>query len=122
MLDLVFVYGTLRRGARNAALMKSAQYQGVVVTEPVFTLYDLGAYPGAINGGVTAIRGEVYRTSHRLMQRLDILEDVPDLYDRVIMQTRYGPSWIYLLIQRPSGARRIMHGDWLRYRGLDATS
>ncbi len=116
-LRRVFIYGTLRRGARNAALMRSARFLGAYRTPPLFTLYDLGAYPGAINGGVTSLAGEVYWVSSKLLQRLDSFEELPRLYDRVIMPTRYGPSWIYLLIREPaSGSRRITHGDWLRHR------
>lgn len=118
MLDRVFVYGTLRRGGRHAPMMRSAQYLGPLKTAAVFTLYDLGAYPGAISGGATALCGEVYRVNARLLQRLDLLEEVPRVYDRILMSSRYGSLWIYLLIRRPSGARRILHGDWLRHRGL----
>ncbi len=67
---------------------------------------------------MTSLTGEVYWVSCKLLQRLDRFEELPRLYDRVIMPTRYGPSWIYLLVREPSSSRRIMHGDWLRHRGL----
>lgn len=118
MLRRVFVYGTLRRGGRNSAILRQARYLGPLTTRPTFTLYDLGAYPGAISGGCTALEGEVYEVGQKLLQRLDVLEDVPYLYDRVIIQSCYGPVSIYLLIRRPVNARRINHGDWMRYRGF----
>src|ERR1700709_2165292 len=75
----VFVYGTLRRGGSNdiARFLPAPAY--VADARIAGTLYDLGAYPGAVLGGAGAVHGEVYRITPALEARLDILEEVkPD--------------------------------------------
>ena len=109
----VFVYGTLRRGACHAGLLRDARYRGPFTTAADYTLYDLGAFPGACLGGPTALMGEVYAITLALLRRLDHLEDYPHLYTRQEITTLYGPAWIYLL-RNPAG-RRLALGDW-RYR------
>ena len=110
----VFVYGTLRRGARNHALLREARPLGTWRTPPRYTLFDLGAYPGAFPGGRSSVAGEVYAVDARTLQRLDRLEDYPRLYDRERLETPWGLAWIYVLRRPPHRARRIPSGDWLR--------
>lgn len=46
MIHHVLVYGTLRRGGSNHALLTSARFLSTLRT-PGFVLYHLGAYPAA---------------------------------------------------------------------------
>lgn len=84
---LVFVYGTLRRGGSNdlARLHPGAGF--VAGASVAATLYDLGAYPGAIfpaPGGqgtgapTTPVVGEIYRITPGIEHALDILEEVAE--------------------------------------------
>ncbi len=110
----VFVYGTLCRGGSNHRLLRRARYLGRHHSKPVYTLLDLGAYPGAIRGGVTGIRGEVYAVDKLTMGLLDRLEDYPELYTRELITTPYGRAWIYLY-RPPAGKRRLIRtGLWRR--------
>ena len=43
--DLVFVYGTLKRGERNHYFLASAEYLGPAFTEPLYRMIDCGPYP-----------------------------------------------------------------------------
>lgn len=112
--ERVFTYGTLRRGEPAAALMADASLLATAVTEPHFTLFDLGAYPAVVAGGQTAIVGELYAVSPAMLRLLDDFERVPDLYCRE--RTRIGQhwAWIYLMPEAPAGARVIAGGDWCR--------
>jgi gamma-glutamylcyclotransferase (GGCT)/AIG2-like uncharacterized protein YtfP len=112
MRHRVFVYGTLLRGEVNHRLLAGAERLGTHRTEPCFTLFHLGAYPGVALGGVTAIHGEVYAVDQAGMARLDQLEDYPRLYDRRLISTRFGRAWIYLYRGRLADRAVIAGGDW----------
>lgn len=112
MRHRVFVYGTLLRGGVNHRLLAGAELLGPHRTEPCFTLFRLGAYPGLARGGSTAVAGEVYRVDAADLARLDRLEEYPRLYDRVLIPTAYGRAWVYLY-RGPIGNRPVIHsGDW----------
>ncbi len=115
----VFVYGTLRRGESHAHLLQAARYLGPHVTEPRFTLCDLGQYPAAVSWGVTALHGEVYEIDDALLDRLDEYEEYPAVYERRLIATSHGEAWIYLLKAPPAVACVIMHGDWCRRDELE---
>jgi gamma-glutamylcyclotransferase (GGCT)/AIG2-like uncharacterized protein YtfP len=115
----VFVYGTLLRGEVNCHLLADARYLGPHRTEPRFTLLVLGAYPGLVGGGDTAVHGEVYGVDAAGLRRLDQLEDYPRLYDRKLIRTPYGSAWIYLYRGPRRDRERLGHGDW-RHHTNDA--
>jgi gamma-glutamylcyclotransferase (GGCT)/AIG2-like uncharacterized protein YtfP len=122
MYHRVFVYGTLLRDQVNHHLLAGAEYLGPHRTVPRFALCNLGTYPGLIQGGGTAVSGEVYRVDGRTLALIDRLEEQPRLYRRRLLPTPYGLAWVYLWrvrgaaptadpgsIRRP---RRIPSGDW----------
>jgi gamma-glutamylaminecyclotransferase len=108
----IFVYGTLLRGEPNHGLLASARFLGPHRTEPRFTLLLLGAYPGLVETGKTAVHGEVYAVDGATLRLLDRLEEYPRLYDRRPIRTPYGTAWAYVY----RGPRRhracIGQGDW----------
>src|SRR5687768_3602276 len=89
---LLFVYGTLKRGQRNHALLRDQRYVGVAETTPKYRLYDLGSHPGAVRdeaNGV-AVRGELWAVSACALAELDDFEEVPDLFVRAVIEI---PGW-----------------------------
>jgi gamma-glutamylcyclotransferase (GGCT)/AIG2-like uncharacterized protein YtfP len=75
---LLFVYGTLKRGCSNHALLACQQFLREVRTPPHYRLYDCGPYPGMVQdaqGGV-AVRGEIWQIDEDAFARLDEFEDV----------------------------------------------
>jgi gamma-glutamylaminecyclotransferase len=112
MRHLVFVYGTLLRGEVNHRLLGEAEFLGPHRTASCFSLYLLGAYPGAVRGGGTAIQGEVYAVDGAGLRRLDRLEDYPELYDRRRLSSPYGCAWIYLYRGPVRDRPVIPAGDW----------
>jgi gamma-glutamylcyclotransferase (GGCT)/AIG2-like uncharacterized protein YtfP len=78
----VFVYGTLRRGEPNHHLLDARMLLRAGRTEPRFTLVSLGAVPAMIDGGETAVAGEVYDVDAVTLAALDRLEGHPRFYRR----------------------------------------
>lgn len=123
--DLLFVYGTLRRGFAPHRFLRSlrAKYlgEGTVQGE----LFDLGAFPGARKtarvGAV--VRGEVYRLVQptRGFAVLDEYEGLDpssaqSLFRRETAQVslqngKQAVAWVYWLKCQPKCARRIPSGD-----------
>jgi gamma-glutamylcyclotransferase (GGCT)/AIG2-like uncharacterized protein YtfP len=113
---LLFVYGTLRRGAKNHAWMNGARYAGSARTAACYELVDLGSYPAVVEGGSTAVEGELYEVNDTHVASLDAFEDVPTLYERKLVQMALAPPQpveAYVMRrERAHSAPRIAHGDW----------
>jgi gamma-glutamylcyclotransferase (GGCT)/AIG2-like uncharacterized protein YtfP len=106
----VFVYGTLKRGHGNHRLMT-----GTFLGEDRISgkLYDLGAYP-AVGRADGVVHGEVYLVDGDTMARLDRLEGIPHLYQRVRVWTWTGiHAWVYMMApERLRKERAIASGRW----------
>lgn len=115
--QLVFVYGTLRHGEENHHLLAQDKMLGKAVTANGFAMLDFGDYPAVVQHGRYVIVGEVYEIAGGTLTRLDELEEYPDYYQRIIISTRYGNAWMYVL-NEVSGVRRplVECGDWVKYR------
>ena len=70
----VFVYGTLLSGFGNNRLLEGQPFLGPAKTKPEFTLVNVGSFPGLVEGGKTAILGEVYEVDNKCLAQLDRLE------------------------------------------------
>ena len=115
--QLVFVYGTLRRGEENHRLLVQETMLGEVVTAREFTMIDLGDYPAVVQYGTYAIVGEVYKIAGDTLAKLDELEEYPEYYQRTIISTRYGDAWMYVLSGMPDGCiSPIECGDWVAHK------
>jgi gamma-glutamylcyclotransferase (GGCT)/AIG2-like uncharacterized protein YtfP len=114
----VAVYGTLKRGLHNFPLMQGARFVGCDRLTAI-TLYDLGPFPGARQEPSDGVDVEVFELTASHLRRLDILEDylsnAPDkgLYNRISIQTRFGPAWVYIYNLPVRGLRVIRCGGWL---------
>ena len=73
-----FVYGTLMKNHRNHGYMADAIYIANGVIDG-YEIYDLGTYPGIIDG-VGSVYGEVYQITSEIEEKLDWLEEEGDLY------------------------------------------
>ena len=111
MVHRIFAYGSLKRGCHNHHFIEQAYYHGEYRTDARYTLVSLGDYPAVINNGTTAIQGEVYALDARTLQQVDELEDYPELYDRILIDTPYGEAWMYTIEQ--AGENEIIEsGLW----------
>ncbi|SFR55976.1 Uncharacterized conserved protein YtfP, gamma-glutamylcyclotransferase (GGCT)/AIG2-like family [Marinobacter daqiaonensis] len=112
----VAVYGTLKRGQTNHALLADSRYLGRDRLEGV-ALYHLGGYPGAVEEHSGSVAVEVYEVSARTLRSLDRLEDFDpenrrqSLFLRKERKTRFGATWVYLY-NRPVSHKRRLSGNW----------
>jgi gamma-glutamylcyclotransferase (GGCT)/AIG2-like uncharacterized protein YtfP len=115
--DLLFVYGTLRRGSRHPLarlLAENAEWLGFAHFRG--RLFDIGPYPGAVPSGDPAhrIRGDLYRLHEpaKILPLLDRYEEFgqefpqPNEFIRALETVRFKgcalKAWIYLY-NRPTG-------------------
>lgn len=79
---LLFVYGTLRRGLANHALLADARFVGAATTAERFALFFDGIPFLAPGPPVHHVRGEVYAVDATTLAAVDRLEGHPQWYHR----------------------------------------
>ena len=88
MSNLVFVYGTLKRGFGNHRLLEKAKYLGDYKTIDKYTMLSLGAFPAVVLEQETSrISGEIFLINKTILQNLDFLEGYPEFYNRLLLPT-----------------------------------
>jgi gamma-glutamylcyclotransferase (GGCT)/AIG2-like uncharacterized protein YtfP len=114
----IFVYGTLRQGQPAHGLLQGAPLIARVTTEPRFTLVDMGEYPALVEGGSTAVAGEIYAIEPALLPELDRYEDAPELYERAERRIAGHDVWVYVLPGKHAVGRPVIaSGDFCSCRG-----
>ena len=84
-------------------------------------MLDLGPYPGVLEGGETAIRGEIYRVDAVHLARLDRFERVPELYRRISTRLQSGRVVDMYALSGPRSDEeflRVEGGDWRAWLAL----
>ena len=123
LTELLFIYGTLLPGLRLNHHMSGAERLGPARVQG--RLYDLGTYPGWLQGE-GLVRGEIYRLSSSHLQRLDEVEEmvpgdpVGSLYWRDRIQVVKGFCsgqwvWVYRYNRSVTGCFLIPSGDYLEH-------
>jgi gamma-glutamylaminecyclotransferase len=111
--QLVFVYGTLKRGQPNHHLLAGSAFCGAAQLAGL-ALYDLGPFPMAIDCEGATLHGELFAVNDRQLAVLDRFEGAPRLYQRHSHQLNDGRAvWVY--VGRPRQVRhvpRISSGVW----------
>jgi gamma-glutamylcyclotransferase (GGCT)/AIG2-like uncharacterized protein YtfP len=117
-MNLVFVYGTLKRGFANHRLMEGQEFIGAARTAPGYALYDLGGYPGMVADPAAAegVGGEVWSVDDECLSGLDVLEGTSEgLYrrERVALLEPFEERHVeaYLYLRSVEGAKRL-GGAW----------
>lgn len=119
---LISVYGSLRKGLGNHRLLENAKYLGDFQSEPVFSLYSLGGYPGLKTEGTTSVTMEVYEVTPIEANRIDQLEGYTPgreatFYDKIPIDTPYGEASVYTYVDKIPESRLVESGDWKQYLG-----
>lgn len=117
---LVFVYGTLRRGAARAMSIRFPDSKFIAEAKVSGSLYDLGAYPGMLlNESNSLVIGEVYEVDDEMLNELDAFEASSN-YLRKQVEVSLGSHkrrcWTY----EPNPEFHSLHklitsGDWIEY-------
>jgi len=100
MMQIIFVYGTLKEGYGNNHLLEGAEFLGPGKTLEKYSLYVSGI-PFVFKGkAVSHIYGELYRVKELTLKRIDRLEGHPEWYRRDEIQTvteegRNLTAWLY---------------------------
>jgi len=110
--DLLFVYGTLRRGGSHHRLLAGAGFLGAWISGPHYRMLDMGSYPALVEGD-GAMAGEVYRIDPDMLPALDAYEGCPGDYRRGSVDTPYGAAWVYLWDRPVPPVPVVAGGDWL---------
>lgn len=115
MLDLLFVYGTLRSAFDNpCARMLRAEGRMIALATASGSVFQMGHYPGWRPDPPGEVHGELYRLADptRTLKDLDEYEG-PD-FSRVLTRVSTGEdAWIYRVESRPPLDTRIVSGDFL---------
>ena len=121
--ELVFVYGTLRRGGSNHFRMDAADF--IATGRICGKMYRIDWYPGLVlDEAGDDIVGEVYSVDFELLGKLDSFEGVAageteDSEYRRVATTVTRPdgetlsAWIWEWLGAVDESRRIHDGDWL---------
>ena len=126
---LVFVYGSLKRGERNHALLRAVEYRGEARTEPQFRLFALPFFPALVRDQADpqSIVGEVYAVGESTLRLLDRLEANGQLYQRemIDVESLDRPNerlraWVYLYLGDLTGASPWPNERWSGSRGGSA--
>ncbi len=97
----IFVYGTLKRGQCNNYLLQTSKLIGETTVKG--TMYNWGAIPAITLKGNDEVRGEVYEITSETLNRLDVLEGYPLLYDRTQVKVDGVDTWVYHVEDLPLG-------------------
>ena len=122
--ELVFVYGTLRRGGSNAFRMNGAEFVSAGQVEG--KLYAISWYPGLVleRGGET-VEGDLFRVGSAQLGALDDFEGISAneiegpgyRRERSEVSIRDGEvevAWTYEWKGPVDESRWIQSGDWLK--------
>jgi len=121
--ELLFVYGSLRRGCRAQGLMRHAGARYLGKASVRGRLFDLGEFPGAVKatGASALVLGELYYLpcAVRALKSLDRYEG--SRYKREVTEVelqsgRRVRAWIYWLKRVPASRHQIEGGNYAKAR------
>ena len=121
MKDLLFVYGTLRKGHGNHThFLKNAEFVGEGTIEHKFRMFSNGGFPYLLDSPEHnyIVHGEVYRVTPEELRGTDTLEGYPSWYDRrketVVLSTgQTVKAWVYFQTKLDTSRLvELRNGDW----------
>lgn len=126
--DLIFVYGTLRKGERADLSKKQSNFGVLYIGDDEINgmMYHFGAYPGVVaapgefDPRKPIVHGEVFLARDAsIIALLDAYEGYPSFFDRCQIGTRSGRTvWVYTYPHPVTKEQHIQGGDWVRNRQL----
>ncbi len=80
--ELLFVYGTLKRGFGNHYFLRHCEFLGEGETVEKYAMYICGVPYVVSSEKVSTIKGELYRVGEKVLKEIDRLEGHPWGYKR----------------------------------------
>ena len=123
--DIIFVYGTLRKGERADLAKQSGSFGVCFLGNDTIggKMYHLGAYPGVkdaadYDAGKPTVEGEVFLiVDASIIAVMDAYEGYPHLYDRKQVLAKSARNvWVYVYNHPTTSEQLIMSGDWVKNR------
>ena len=103
-------------GLGNNWLLQNEVFLDYGETKPDYALYNLGHFPGMVEGGDLSVKGEIYEVDSRTLGWLDQLEGIEaGLYKRAEITLTNGArvlTYIFPREQLRSTDLPIKSGDW----------
>jgi gamma-glutamylcyclotransferase (GGCT)/AIG2-like uncharacterized protein YtfP len=124
-MDLLFVYGTLIEN-KKTKIHKLLNKNSLYISKAVFQgkLYDTGKYPAAIksNKKNDIVIGNIIKILDlEILKKIDEYEGLE--YKRnittLVANKKNIKAWIYLYCKSIEKHKRIISGNWLKYKKLD---
>ena len=118
---LCAVYGSLKKGFGNHERhLGKAKLIGKTLTEPKYTMYSLGGFPGITEEGNTPITIEVYEVTPTEDRAIEGLEGYHgpgsdhNFYNKETIETEFGEASIYVINRNGEDLGEYEGGDWQR--------
>ena len=117
-MELLFVYGTLKKGFYNHFYLEKSKYLGRAKTLNKYALYLKGFIPFVTKSPkVCQIKGELYLVDDKTLSEVDLLEGHPDEYfrEKVPIVKEDGEvveAWMYFYPQTKEPGILISTGEY----------
>jgi gamma-glutamylcyclotransferase (GGCT)/AIG2-like uncharacterized protein YtfP len=118
-MNLLFAYGTLKKGHKNNHLLDGASFVSENCTVDKFQMLDMGDFPAVVKENpVSSIIGELFNVDDRTLSAIDGFEGKWFRREEVILKGSC-VAWMYFLSDDVSyeGCLSIVPGIWLKGKG-----
>ncbi len=116
---VLFIYGTLKRGASNHAVLADQCYLSAARTVPGYRLFVVADYPGLVRdpSDFRGVSGELWSVTPEALARLDLFEGLPEnLYRRDSIElaepSHHQSVQTYYYLRNICGRHPIISGVW----------